>query len=90
MVNTKKVMPENKTPIAPKNFRYPRAFARQSSAQDVLSNWRKDPKWIVPPGYADYSTVTTGNDGQFYIDVNICPSLHANSGNNSYLMAATG
>ena len=86
----KKVMTETKTPIVPKNYRYPKSFARQSIAQDVLSNWRKDPKWIIPPGYADYSSVATGSDGQFYIDVNICPSLHGNNGTNSYLMAATG
>lgn len=90
MVIEKKVTTEVKTPSTPKNFRYPKPFARQSIAQDVLTNWRKDPKWIIPPGYADYSTVTNGNDGQFYIDVNICPSLHGNNGFNSYLMAATG
>lgn len=86
----KKVTTESKTPVAPKNFRYPHAFARQSTAMDVLSNWRKDPKWLVPPGYADYSSVTPGNDGQFYIDVNISPSLHGVNGTNSYLMATTG
>ena len=91
MVNAKKeVMPATQTASIPKYFRYPKPFARQSLAQDVLSNWRKDPKWVVPTGYADYSTVTPGNDGQFYIEVNICPSLHSNNGNNSYLMAATG
>ena len=90
MVNERKVPIETKTPIVPKHYRYPKAFDRQSVAQGVLSTWRKDPKWVIPTGYADYSTVTNGNDGQFYIEVNICPSLHGNNGCNSYLMAATG
>ena len=90
MVDAKKVTTETKTPVIPKHYRYPKPFAQQSLAQSVLSNWRKDPKWVIPTGYADYSTVTNGSDGQFYIEVNISPSLHGNNGCNSYLMAATG
>lgn len=78
------------TPNIPKNFRYPHSFASMFSAQETLSTWRKQPNWQIPTGYADYSTVSPGADGRFYIDVNISPSLHGNNGCNSYLMAATG
>ena len=86
----KKVTPSSQPAFESKNYRYPKAFARQSIAQDVLTNWRKDPKWIVPDGYADYSSVTPSGDGMFYIDISIRPSLHAGTECNSYLMAATG
>ena len=85
-----KKVPNPQGTFEPKNYRYPKPFARQNIAQDVLSNWRKDPKWIVPAGYADYSSVNQSGDGMFYIDVSIRPSLHAGTECNSYLMAATG
>ena len=78
------------TPITPQNFRYPHPYFSQSSAQEALTTLRGKPGWVIPDGYADYSTVTPGSDGHFYIDVNITRSLHSPTECNSYLMAVTG